>query len=211
HSPNVRDLWYWYLTAPRLLHQAPGDWVMQTTCQVAYPDRPAIGGILLWQDKWNYLRLDWGERGQNSVVLQGCVNNREVVIGCGQLCTATINLRLERRGSQVRALCGDTHGGWYLVGQVDLPPSDPVQVGLFAASNIDRYIYPGHFPAGTAIRFRNFQQWRPQSGCDRPCPCASRTQPRIVPGGLSIASMPGTVARMPTAISVAASNEATSS
>jgi hypothetical protein len=36
---------------------------------------------------------------------------------------------------------------------------DPVEVGLHAIGMIDRAIYHGAFPEGTAIRFEGFKVW----------------------------------------------------
>jgi hypothetical protein len=48
---------------------------------------------------------------------------------------------------------------WLTVGPVEFPVEDPVQVGLHAIGNIDRTIYPGAYPDGTAIRFESFELW----------------------------------------------------
>ena len=74
-------------------------------------------------------------------------------------------LRLERISEQVNALCSADGVGWFTVGHVEFPVEDPVQIGLHAIGNIDRSVYHGAYPDGTAIRFESFQLWR-----------ASRTQ-----------------------------------
>jgi hypothetical protein len=38
-------------------------------------------------------------------------------------------------------------------------PLDPVEVGVHAIGMIDRTIYPGAYPEGTAIRFERFDLW----------------------------------------------------
>jgi hypothetical protein len=48
---------------------------------------------------------------------------------------------------------------WFTVGHVPFPVEDPVQVGLHAIGNIDRSVYHGAYPDGTAIRFESFQLW----------------------------------------------------
>jgi hypothetical protein len=37
---------------------------------------------------------------------------------------------------------------------------DPVQIGVYAIGDIDRTIYPGAYPDGTAIRFESFEIWQ---------------------------------------------------
>jgi hypothetical protein len=43
---------------------------------------------------------------------------------------------------------------------VAFPVEDPLQVGLHAIGHIDRSVYHGAYPDGTAIRFESFQLWR---------------------------------------------------
>ena len=109
-----------------------GDTVIQTVCLPLYDDRPAIGGILLWQDNRNYLRLDRGTRGPGEVSLQGCIDNEDLVFGRGTLASDRIWLRLERTGDTVRGLCSADGEVWYSVGEVDFPAQTAVQAGLFA-------------------------------------------------------------------------------
>ena len=50
--------------------------------------------------------------------------------------------------------------GWFTVGHIDFPVQDPVQAGLHAIGMIDRTVYHGAYPEGTAIRFESFTLWR---------------------------------------------------
>jgi DNA-binding SARP family transcriptional activator len=168
HAANGRDLWYINLSAPRLLRPAPeGDFGVQTVCAPAADDRPGIGGLLLWHDKENYLRLDRGTRGPREISFQGCIANQDVIIGRGRLQMSRwangqdgrVFLRLERVGEWVQALCSADGEEWFSVGLVDFPLVRPLQVGLHAIGNIDRIIYPGAYPDGTAIRFESFTVW----------------------------------------------------
>jgi hypothetical protein len=164
HAANGRDLWSVNLSAPRLLRKGPENtpWVVQTICSRASVDQPAIGGLLLWKDQDNYLRLDWGTAGAREASFQGCIGNQDLIIGRGRLNTDTIErvlLRLERIGERVNALCSADGDEWLTVGQVDFSVEDPLQVGLHAIGNIDRTIYHGAYPEGTAIRFESFTVW----------------------------------------------------
>ena len=69
-----------------------------------------------------------------------------------------IVLRLERAGGQVNAYCSADGEQWFTVGQVTFPEG-PAQVGLHAIGEIDRTVYHGAYPDGTAIRFESFQMW----------------------------------------------------
>jgi class 3 adenylate cyclase/two-component SAPR family response regulator len=168
-AANGRDLWHLNRSAPRLLHPVSAEFAVQAVCRVASEDRPAMGGLLLWRDKEYYLRLDWGTRGPHQVSLQGrsgsqvsvrgWLGQKDVIFGRGRLPAERIYLRLERRAGTVRALCSADGRSWFTVGQVEFPVEDPVEVGVHAIGQIDRLIYPGAYPEGTAIRFESFELW----------------------------------------------------
>lgn len=154
HAANCRDLWANNLSAPRLVRPVEGDFAVQATCCRVMPDRPAIGGLLLWQDKANYLRLTWGQHGPDQVAFAGALDNRNLIIGRGSLPNAgRVMLRLERRGNQAHALCSADGQQWYSVGQTAFPAHGPLAVGLHALGQIDRMMWPGAYLEGTAIRF----------------------------------------------------------
>ncbi len=71
-----------------------------------------------------------------------------------------IHLRLERNGDRVSAFCSADGEQWYTVGTATFPAHDPIQVGVHAIGEIDRSIYHGAYPEGTAIRFESFQMWQ---------------------------------------------------
>lgn len=153
-AANRRELWVNNLSAPRLLWSVVGDFAMQVVCQAAEANRPALGGLLLWQDQENYLRLTWGEYGAASITLVGCIGNEDQILGRGRLAhTGQVYLRLERVGTQVRALCRADGQGWFCVGEVTFSAADRLAVGVHAIGKIDRTFYPGAYPAGTAICF----------------------------------------------------------
>lgn len=179
HAANGRDLWWMNRSAPRLVRQASGDFAIQTFCRSAQAGRGSagdpghdpqlpIGGLLLWKDDANFLRLVLGSRGTRDVSFEGYIENQSVWIGRGLLPTSndrprasgeTVGLRLERSGSQVRALCSINGEQWFGLGRAAFPVSDPVQVGIHAVGWIDRIIYPGAHSDGTAICFTSFEMW----------------------------------------------------
>jgi hypothetical protein len=171
HAANGRDLWRINLSAPRALHSAFGDLVVQATCVPVSDDRPTVGGILLWQDKENYLHLARGVFGEQDVSLRGCLDNRDVIVGRGQLPAheraggrtdtpadraKRVFLRLERIGERVQAFCSADGKRWLTVGHATFPDAGPVRVGVHAIGSIHRTIYHGAYPDGTAIRFESF-------------------------------------------------------
>jgi hypothetical protein len=164
HAANGRDLRHVNLSAPRLLRSAAGagDLAVQTVCVPALEEKPASGGILLWKDRENYLRLDRGTWGEREITFLGCLKGQDVLIGRGCLpldASGQVCLRLERLGGHVNALCSADGKTWFTVGHVAFPVEGPVQVGLHAIGSIDRTIYRGAYPDGTAIRFNSFALW----------------------------------------------------
>jgi hypothetical protein len=177
-AANGRDLWHLNLSAPRLLRPAAGDFITQTVCRAVDPglnhsQKPAIGGLLVWQDKCNFLRLVWGCRGQREITFEGCIDNENVIVGRGllpkpslktspqveTLSSPPLYLRLTRQGNQIQAFCSADNQQWFTVGQVVFPVSNPLKVGLHAVGWIDRLVYPGSHLEGTAIRFDSFELW----------------------------------------------------
>jgi adenylate cyclase len=160
HAANGRDLWGLNVSAPRLLRAVCGDFAVQAVCHPASVEKPAIGGLLLWKDRRNFLRLDRGTRGRDEISFQACLGNKDVILGRGHLPAERVLLRLERLASRVNALCSADGREWFTVGHVEFPVEDPLDVGVHAIGSIDRTIYPGAYPEGTAIRFEAFQVWR---------------------------------------------------
>jgi tetratricopeptide (TPR) repeat protein len=163
-AANRRDLnlgnpWHRKSSAPQLRRSVSGDFALQTVCVPVSGEQPAIGGIFLWRNEWNFLRLDRGTGGEHEVSFTGCLQQEEVVIGRGRLASERVFLRLERLGGRVNALCSGDGESWFTVGHAEFSVEDPVEVGLHASGRIDRTLYPGAYPEGTAIRFEAFQGW----------------------------------------------------
>lgn len=161
-APNGCDLWHVNLTAPRLCIELNGDFAVQTEIRPSSCRRPAIGGLVIWKDRHNFLRLDRGAWGPYEVRFAGTVSAVGRIVGRGRLGSEKITLRLEREGKEVRALCSANRRLWFMVGRTELPVDDPVEVGLFASGAIDRGIYPGEHKRGTAVRFRRVLLWGDQ-------------------------------------------------
>lgn len=163
YAANMRDLYNVNTTAPRLVRPAAGNFTLQTKVDAFSADQPAIGGLLIWRDRQNFLCLNRGLRGPTEFSLEGRLAQQNFFGGRGHLFSASpnasITLRLERIGSTVRALCSADGETWFSVGRVEFPVDDSVNVGLYASGAIDRTVYPGAFPDGTAIRFDGVWLW----------------------------------------------------
>ncbi len=179
-AANGRELWQVNRSAPRLLMPVSGDFALESTVSVARDDRPAMGGLLLWQDEENYLCLNWGQRRPDEIGFEGCIGNEDLVFGRGKLPGDRIRLRLERSGDQVRALCSADGETWYTAGQTEFAVDDEIQAGLYAIGHIDRAVYPGAFPDGTAIRFDGVSVARVR--CHARPACSGRPQRCAVRG-----------------------------
>jgi len=153
-------------SAPRLLQTVTGNFTAQVVCTPVLDEKPAIGGLLLWKNPGNFLCLQKGTRGRREISFGGCIGNEDVVVGRGCMprdaktrSSEPVFLRLERHSNVVNALCSANGVEWFTVGGVAFPVEDPVEVGLHAIGVIDRTIYHGAYPEGTAIRFELFQLW----------------------------------------------------
>jgi hypothetical protein len=123
---------------------------------------PAIGGLLLWQDEKNRIAMLRGFAAQHDVVLVGLVDGESRVVGRGRVPSTPsqrIDLRLERMGEQVRALCGTNGRDWFAVGNITFPIQDPVQAGFVAVGAFERLFHPGAYRDGTATRFESCHLW----------------------------------------------------
>ncbi len=157
---NGGELWRINVSSPRLTRPVSGNFAAQTVCRPALEDRPSIGGIVLWKDRKNFLTLVKGARGRNEITFCGCRKTEDLIVGRGRLPVDLLHLRLERKNDLFRALCSADGASWWTVGQVEFPASDPLEIGLFAVGKIERYLYPGAFPEGSAIRFDEFRLYQ---------------------------------------------------
>jgi len=166
HAPNGRDLWHLNSGAPRLLRPVRGEICVEVTLGPVdgAQEEPVLGGLLLWKDAGNYLRLVHGLRGRGEISFEGLLAQSCLVIGRGLLPgnppDTRIVLRLEGRAGQVRAFCRrEGQAQWYSAGQVNLPVEGWERAwlaGVHAVGWIDRTIYPGAYPNGAKIQFEAF-------------------------------------------------------
>ncbi|MBN1837924.1 MAG: AAA family ATPase [Spirochaetales bacterium] len=159
-AANGRELWYRNVSAPRVMLPLEGDFCAQALCCPAASDRPAMGGVVIWQDPENFLHVERGRLGAGQLTFRGRLGGENRIIGRGMLQGKEMHLRLERRGERIRALCSPDGSSWFTLGTVTAPFSAAVQVGLFAIGFIVRVYYHGAYREGTAIRFESFSLWQ---------------------------------------------------
>jgi tetratricopeptide (TPR) repeat protein len=159
-AANLRELGAVNVSAPRLLRSVPaGDFAAQTACGPVSDQQPGIGGLVLWQDEDHYIVLERGRWGAADIIFRSHLDREDSLIGRGRLRAERIWLRLERQGAQVQALCSSDGRQWFGVGALEFPLREGEQIGLHAIGLIDRTIYHGAFPEGTAIQFACFDVW----------------------------------------------------
>ncbi|HNB50966.1 MAG TPA: adenylate/guanylate cyclase domain-containing protein [Anaerolineales bacterium] len=160
-AANERNLHHVNRSAPRLLRQTPlsGDFTLQAICQPAAKNKPAIGGLLVWLSDKYWFSLEKGGRGADDLILRGFMNYTDLVFGRGQLKANRVFLRLERRGQWLSAFASAEGKNWLYVGGCELSTVEPLSLGVHAIGHINRLVYPGAYPEGTAIRFDEFWLW----------------------------------------------------
>jgi len=160
-AANERNLHHINHSAPRLLYREPfnGDFSIQTICHSLTEDKPAIGGLILWQNEVKWVCLETGARGPGEIIFRGFKDNQDLVFGRGILDSPETYLRLEKQGNQISAFCSPNGENWFFVGSVELSSNEPIYPGLHANGHINRMVYPGAYPEGTAICFKKFLLW----------------------------------------------------
>ncbi|MBN1889159.1 MAG: DUF1349 domain-containing protein, partial [Thermoflexales bacterium] len=157
HVPNGRGLWGINLSAPRLLRSVTGDWSVQVASSSVSPEQPATGGLLVWKDDKNFMRLDRGKIGRREIAFLGCQGGQDILVGRGCLSfQERVWLRLERRGEELRAFCSADGRQWFTAGHVNFPAEDPLQVGMYVIGDIDFTVYQGAYRQGASLRFTSF-------------------------------------------------------
>ncbi len=156
-AADGRDLWFVNYSAPRFTQRVEGDLAAEATCSPADDGRPTMGGLVIWFDRSNFVRMDRGAHGKNEITFLGCVDNENAIFGRGRLPGERITLRLERIGDQIRAVCRVPDQQWFTVGSVNVPFEGPYEIGIFACGYVDRTIYPGTPAGGGSLRFESFQ------------------------------------------------------
>jgi hypothetical protein len=130
-----------------------GDFALQVQCLPSTLRPLAMGGLLLWCDMTNFVRLDWGGLGPGEISCLGAVDGRRCFWGRTSTRCAQPYLRLERSGDTVRALYSEDGRQWLLVAEAEAAPGSWT-AGLIALGMVDRAIHPGAPGGGGAMRFR---------------------------------------------------------
>jgi predicted ATPase/class 3 adenylate cyclase/regulation of enolase protein 1 (concanavalin A-like superfamily) len=153
------DLWESNLNAPRLLQEISGDFAIETKMALAEKETPTVGGLLVWNDKDNYIRFERGMHGTNEIGLSGKINGEWGHFGRGMLVSETVYMCIERIGDTLSAYCSKDCENWLTCGEVNFPVDDPIQVGIHAIGSTGAR----GGPTDTATRFDYFRVLKPES------------------------------------------------
>jgi regulation of enolase protein 1 (concanavalin A-like superfamily) len=161
-GPALREEWQWYdplrvnayrlgeragrltlraaegalgLTAPRLLLEVRGEFVLEARIEGNWDDRnrPGGSGLLVCLDSRNGLSLDkhsMDDLNYGSVGLFATIQGEFRTVGRGLLRGNAFHLRLEREGERFTALCSTDGTSWLTCGQVEFPARDPLLIGI---------------------------------------------------------------------------------
>jgi predicted ATPase/class 3 adenylate cyclase/regulation of enolase protein 1 (concanavalin A-like superfamily) len=148
------DLWQDNFNAPRLLQEISDDFAIETKIASADEKTPAVGGLLVWKDKDNFIRFEKGMRGKNNFELSGSVNGKLNHFGRGMLLSKTIYMRIECIGDILSSYCSSDGENWLTCGEVNFPVDDSIQIGIHAIGST------GSESTATATRFDYFRVQR---------------------------------------------------
>jgi class 3 adenylate cyclase/tetratricopeptide (TPR) repeat protein len=131
HAAGGVDLFPLFnLNAPRLLLEVRGDFALETRVEGNWDERQAgAGGLLVWKDTLNFLRLDKfcrTLRHNEDIILAARVRGEFLHFGRGRLRGRVYHLRLERVGDRFTSFASTDGVHWLTAGWADLPVADPL-------------------------------------------------------------------------------------
>jgi regulation of enolase protein 1 (concanavalin A-like superfamily) len=151
------------INAPRVLQELEGDFSF--LAKVCGPIRPGpvgtvqgsvpfqSGGLLVWTDQQNYIRLERAAMNRNgtvqmSVTMETRSNGRVQMNGNLDLPEQEVYLRIRRAGGQILGAVSRDGQQWRNVGTVNAPFPAKIQAGLSAVNAAQQPL---------AVRFEEFQ------------------------------------------------------
>ena len=198
---------------PRLSRQVSADFTLQATLPSGAQVRESIdlgrqqfaaaqklpvacgtGGLCAIWDRHNFLQFS-AHAGEPDEVLFAVVREgkRPSLAGRGLLEDGPINLRLERQGTTFHAYAANEEKSWFLVGNIDLPHWDQVEIGVYGGGAT--YLLDGRHVEQMETRLRDihFVQSPP-----RPTAIEPTYNLYELPDPIYVPGLPGFVAADPT-------------
>lgn len=153
-SPPDKDLWQAVnLYAPRILQTVEGNLTIETKVEADWNASIQSGGIVIWKDQNNFLRLERAYRyGHQQILFIGMING--VWSMRNVLNIPAINptyLRLERKGNIYSGYYSKDGKSWNFIDNITLNVYDPIQIGLYVVNR---------FNPGVTVSFDYFRIFR---------------------------------------------------
>ena len=125
--PPDHNLWYrTNCDAPRLLRRISGDFMVETMISDGSNGAKA-GGLLVWSDEDNLIRLE-----VTYVLCYRAFLDQSDIASCIYPLEAdSCRLRLERQGNRFTAYASWEREEWYRCGWIDMALEDPIQIGIY--------------------------------------------------------------------------------
>ena len=127
-------MWSLNLSAPRLVKDISGDFIIETKIFNGSRGKKS-GGLLLWKDEDNFIRF---EMPSNIFTLEGTVYfgakkaGRFIHPGTHPFDAEPAWLRLERNGDRFTGYVSSDGERWYRCGWADISMEDPIKAGIHA-------------------------------------------------------------------------------
>ncbi len=120
------------LNAPRLIRPISGDFAIETRISPSRDGSFPSGGLLIWKDEENFIRFERGTWGFDTILLQKREAGLFQHVGDWFFRGNPIYLRMERVGSDFKALFSEDGRRWNEAAKFKFNLSDPLYVGLHA-------------------------------------------------------------------------------
>jgi len=150
--PTDHDIWRSNHKGPGLIREIQGDFIAETYIQDGSAGK-RHGGLIVWKDTDNYIRLDIPSSGifENIVYMTGNVAGNPIIFGGCSFKYDKVWLRIERKGDRFTGYLSKDGENWCYCGSVDIHVEDPIKIGIHALC----YITPS-----TSTRFEYFKIYR---------------------------------------------------
>jgi regulation of enolase protein 1 (concanavalin A-like superfamily) len=136
------------LNAPRILQTITGDFIATTRATAGFSQGGFRGGLLLWVDGNNFIRLE--RHGGGYVIMYVFIGGTAQSSPQASVTENTVYLKLEKTGSTVKGSYSLDGAIWNALLWNDNPSctfiaADPVQVGVFAINVYKESVFSADF------------------------------------------------------------------
>jgi len=131
--PSNHDILRDKLDGPRILREICGDFIAEAHIQDGSSGKKH-GGLFIWKDKNNYIRLEIPSKGdyEGTVYMGANVSGNFIHPGIHSFRDDKAWLRIERRGDRFTGYFSKDGENWYVCGWLDMPVEKTIKVGIHA-------------------------------------------------------------------------------